>query len=154
AQNLDSTDLLLRTAEVLSGPHGATIIRKLTSRYRYLFVDEFQDTDPIQERIVSLLEPQLEAVLLVGAGKQPVSRVRGAGLSLEQLARRKTGAPPLRLSISRRPTEQLLKAYNALFHEMSRPNAAFPGGRRYPELGQPLKPHEGTLQARNGLPPI
>jgi DNA helicase-2/ATP-dependent DNA helicase PcrA len=154
AQKLDSTDLLLRTADVLSGPHGAVIIRKLTSRFRYLFVDEFQDTDPTQERLVSLLEPQLAAVLLVGDGKQSIYRFRGAGLSLEQLALRKSGRPPLRLSISRRPTDQLLEAYNALFDAMSKPAAAFPGARRYPELGQPLKPHEGTLKARNRLPPI
>jgi DNA helicase-2/ATP-dependent DNA helicase PcrA len=154
AQKLDSTDLLLRTAEVLAGEHGEGIIRKLTARFCYLFVDEFQDTDPTQERIVSLLEPHLQAVLLVGDGKQSIYRFRGAGMSLEQLAQEKTGRPPLRLSISRRPTEQLLRAYNALFASMSRPHLTFPGARRYPELGQPLQPHEGTLQASNGLPPI
>src|SRR5262249_56213649 len=65
-QKLDSTDLLLRTEAVLDGLHGPAIVRKLTARYRFLFVDEFQDTDPVQLRIVERLEEQLERVLLVG----------------------------------------------------------------------------------------
>lgn len=144
-QRLDSTDLLLRTEQVLADIHGPAIIRKLSARYRYLFVDEFQDTDPVQLRIVELLRPQLERVLLVGDGKQSIYRFRGAGISLAQISQEKAGAAPLRLSISRRPTVQLLTAYNSLFRSMS---------ARYRELGDPLQPHGGTLQATNKLPPI
>lgn len=144
-QKLDSTDLLLRTDAVLAGPHGPAIVRKLTSRYRFLFIDEFQDTDPVQLRIVGRLEGRLDRVLLVGDGKQSIYRFRGAGISLGELALQKTGRAPLPLSISRRPTRQLLDAYNALFHRM---------GVRYPQLRQPLQPFGGTLQATNGLPPI
>jgi ATP-dependent exoDNAse (exonuclease V) beta subunit len=61
-RKLDSTDLLLRTEAVLRGPHWPAIIRKLTSRYRDLFVDEFQDTDPVQSRLVEPLQPQLLTV--------------------------------------------------------------------------------------------
>jgi ATP-dependent exoDNAse (exonuclease V) beta subunit len=94
---------------------------------------------------VELLRPQLERALLVGDGEQSIYRFRGAGVSLKQLALEKTGAAPLRLSISRRPTEQSLAAYNALFRATS---------AGYPELGDPLCPHDGTLQANNKLPPI
>jgi DNA helicase-2/ATP-dependent DNA helicase PcrA len=150
---LDATDLLLHTAKVLEGPDGAAVARNLGRRHRYLFIDEFQDTDALQKRIVDRLQPHLARVMVVGDAKQSIYGFRGAGLSLQELAEEK-GVELLRLSISRRPTEQLLAAYNALFASMGRPNPAFAGSPRYPELGQPLKPHEGTIQATNNIPPL
>jgi ATP-dependent exoDNAse (exonuclease V) beta subunit len=131
---VDATDLLLHAAQVLEGPDGPAVARNLARRYRYLFVDEFQDTDALQKRILDRLQPRLAAVMVVGDAKQSIYGFRGAGLSLDELAAKK-GVDVLRLSISRRPTEQLLRAYNALFASMSRPNAAFGPARRYPELG-------------------
>jgi ATP-dependent exoDNAse (exonuclease V) beta subunit len=86
-QKLDSADLLLRTAQVLEGADGPAIVAKLTQRYRYLFIDEFQDTDALQKRIVDRLAPKLEAGLVVGDAKQSIYGFRRAGLSLDDIAR-------------------------------------------------------------------
>ena len=64
---LDFLDLLLRTRELLQ--------RGLKTRYRYLFVDEFQDTDPVQADIVHLLGQN--GLYLVGDPKQAIYRFRG-----------------------------------------------------------------------------
>jgi ATP-dependent helicase/nuclease subunit A len=50
---LNYGDLLVMTAKVLR--ENAQVRRALQARYRHLFVDEFQDTDPIQAEIVFLL---------------------------------------------------------------------------------------------------
>ncbi len=151
---LDATDLLWEAARVLEGDDGPAIARNLSRRYRYLFIDEFQDTDALQKRILDCLQPHLAATMVVGDAKQSIYGFRGAGLSLVDLADEK-GVDVLRLSISRRPTEQLLHAYNALFASMSKPNPLFgAGARRYPELGHPLKPHLGTIRATTVIPPL
>lgn len=68
---LDFLDLLLRTRELLSQPETCARIQQ---RYRYLFLDEFQDTDPIQAEIVHLLGQN--GLYLVGDPKQAIYRFR------------------------------------------------------------------------------
>ncbi len=51
--SLNYGDLLILTAKVLR--ENAAVRRALQRKYRYLFVDEFQDTDPVQAEIVFLL---------------------------------------------------------------------------------------------------
>ena len=54
--SLNYGDLLILTAKVLR--ENAAVRRALQRKYRYLFVDEFQDTDPVQAEIVFLLAAQ------------------------------------------------------------------------------------------------
>ncbi len=63
---LDFLDLLLRTRELLQAG--------LRTRYRFLFVDEFQDTDPVQADIVQSLGTS--GLYLVGDPKQAIYRFR------------------------------------------------------------------------------
>src|SRR5262249_14556895 len=56
---LDATDLLVETARLLEGADGLAIARNLGKRSRYLFIDEFQDTDALQKRILDRLAPHL-----------------------------------------------------------------------------------------------
>ena len=51
--SLNYGDLLNLTAKVLR--ENAQVRRALQQKYRHLFVDEFQDTDPVQAEIVFLL---------------------------------------------------------------------------------------------------
>jgi ATP-dependent helicase/nuclease subunit A len=53
ANTLNYGDLLILTARVLR--ENAEVRRSLQRKYRHLFVDEFQDTDPVQAEIVFLL---------------------------------------------------------------------------------------------------
>jgi DNA helicase-2/ATP-dependent DNA helicase PcrA len=144
-QVLDSTDLLSKTAELLKGSEGSIIVKRLTERYRYLFIDEFQDTDRVQKRLVDALRPSLAGLLVVGDRKQSIYGFRSADDSLIQQLAKETGVDILPLSISRRPTQKLLDAQNTLFNTI---------GQRYPNLNEPLEPWEGTIQAQSALAPI
>lgn len=98
--------------------HGA-LIAALRQRYRVALVDEFQDTDPIQWRILErafLTEPGARAshlVVLVGDPKQAIYRFRGGDLATYQRARQRAdGLHGLRQN--RRSSKPLVQALNAL----------------------------------------
>lgn len=144
-QALDADDLLSRTAQLLAGVAGERTAERLGERYRYIFIDEFQDTDEVQKQIIDHLLSRLQGVLVVGDRKQSIYGFRAANVELIQLLANEHGVSVLPLSISRRPTEQLLAAQNALFASMA---------PRYPELGEALEPWNGTVQHRGGLVPM
>ncbi len=144
-QVLDTADLLSRTAALLEGAGGSMIVGRLTNRYRYLFIDEFQDTDRVQKRLVDALRPSLAGLLVVGDRKQSIYGFRSADVSLIDQLARETGVDILPLSISRRPTLNLLAAQNALFQSIR---------ERYPNLNEPLDPWKGTIQTQSNLAPI
>jgi ATP-dependent exoDNAse (exonuclease V) beta subunit len=145
SQRLDPNDLLALTADLLSGDSGPDILGKLTGRYRYLFIDEFQDTDRIQKRIVDLFLGRLSGLLVVGDTKQSIYGWRSADVSLLGELARENRVPILPLSISRRPTRPLLAVQNALFHSL---------GDRYPDLADPLEPWDGTTDPESPIPPL
>lgn len=125
---LDLNDLLHMTADIFEGPQGTELAREVTSRWSALFVDEFQDTDGTQKRILDCLAEHLTTLLVVGDPKQSIYRFRGADVSLlDDLANSQMSGPPLRLPIARRPTHVLLRAQNALFAGIA---------DRYPELAE------------------
>jgi ATP-dependent exoDNAse (exonuclease V) beta subunit len=144
-QCLDPNDLLALSASLLSGERAAEIVGKLTSRYRYLFIDEFQDTDRVQKRIVDSLLGRLAGLLVVGDTKQSIYGWRSADVSLLGELAAENHVPVLPLSISRRPTGPLLAVQNALFRKI---------GERYPDLGDPLEPWEGTTTPQSSIPPL
>lgn len=85
---LDFDDLLERACRLVRG-HDA-VRRALGQRYRYIFVDEFQDTDPIQAEILFRIAADESAarwqdsrvrpgaLFMVGDPKQSIYRFRGA----------------------------------------------------------------------------
>ena len=102
-----------------SGQEHGALIAALGRRYRVALVDEFQDTDPIQWRILErafLAEPGTRAshlVVLVGDPKQAIYRFRGGDLATYQRARaRADGLHGLRQN--RRSSRPLVQALNAL----------------------------------------
>lgn len=94
---LDFDDLLERARALVRG-HDA-VRRTLGTRFRYILVDEFQDTDPIQSEILFLIAaerptPQWQdcvlrpgAVFMVGDPKQAIYRFRGADVGTYTQAR-------------------------------------------------------------------
>ena len=102
-----------------SGQEHGALIAALGRRYRVALVDEFQDTDPIQWRILErafLAEPGGRAshlVVLVGDPKQAIYRFRGGDLATYQRARDLAdGLHGLRQN--RRSSQPLVQALNAL----------------------------------------
>ena len=72
-------DLLTRLSDTLEGEGGAVAAARLRDRYRVVLVDEFQDTDPVQWRIMQTAFGDGETTLvLIGDPKQAIYAFRGA----------------------------------------------------------------------------
>lgn len=130
---LDQTDLLLRTLRLLQGPDGEVVARRVAERHPFLFVDEFQDTDRLQDGILEVLRPHLRGLLVVGDRKQSIYGWRAADAGIMREIAERNGVEVCPLTRSRRATDALLAAQNALFRSMR---------DRYEEFGETLNPVE------------
>ncbi len=126
---LDFVDLLLKTRDLLQ--RHASVRASLQARFTRLFVDEFQDTDPLQTEIVLLLasdDPQVAApfatrpvpgkLFVVGDPKQSIYRFRRADILLYQRVKAHLvahGAQVVFLSTSFRSTPGIQAAVNGAF---------------------------------------
>jgi ATP-dependent helicase/nuclease subunit A len=78
---LDFNDLLIRAKNLLVGPQGDSLRKRLASHLHLLLVDEFQDTDPLQVELVKAMcdnDVSRGKLFFVGDFKQSIYRFRGA----------------------------------------------------------------------------
>lgn len=73
---MDFNDLLLVMVKLLQ--ENEAVLRQLQNRFRYFLVDEFQDTNPIQFRLIQLLSSQSNNLCIVGDDDQSIYSWRGA----------------------------------------------------------------------------
>ncbi|MGO9056984.1 MAG: ATP-dependent helicase [Candidatus Binataceae bacterium] len=73
---LDYDDLLHRMVELME--QQPTVRRQLSNTYRYIMVDEYQDTNTIQAHLVQLLAVSHQNVMAVGDDAQSIYSFRGA----------------------------------------------------------------------------
>jgi exodeoxyribonuclease V beta subunit len=73
-------DMLKQVFTTLTRPGADRLLRPLREQYRYGFVDEFQDTDPIQWQIFAriFIESETNRLFLIGDPKQAIYSFRGA----------------------------------------------------------------------------
>lgn len=76
---LDFDDLLLKTVELLKKE--PDILRHYQSKFRYIFVDEYQDTNSLQYQLVKMLSTGHGNICVVGDGDQSIYGWRGADIS-------------------------------------------------------------------------
>ena len=110
---LDFDDLILRPVQLLE--HDAELRERWQNRVRHLLVDEYQDTNGAQYRLVQLLVGVRAAFTVVGDDDQSIYAWRGA--RPENLARLKADFPQLRvikLEQNYRSTGRILRAANEL----------------------------------------
>ncbi len=120
ANALDFDDIILLTVQLLqSRPE----VREYYQRkFRYVLVDEYQDTNHLQYLLTSLLAGGYRNICVVGDDDQSIYRFRGANieniLSFEQEYR---GARVIRLEQNYRSTQNILDAANAVIrHNVGR----------------------------------
>ena len=109
-------------AELLSGLDPGTeataptpLLAAVAGRYSAALIDEFQDTDPIQWRILRLAFGGGEHLLvMVGDPKQAIYRFRGGDLAT-YLAARSAAQSCYQMRGNRRSTPELIAALNAFF---------------------------------------
>lgn len=78
-ESFDFDDLLLETFLLLS--QNPEILKKYQQRWRYIHVDEYQDTNTIQYKIVKLLAQAHNNICVVGDSDQNIYSWRGADMS-------------------------------------------------------------------------
>jgi ATP-dependent helicase/nuclease subunit A len=126
---LDFVDLLLNTRDLLT--NNSEVRNYLQDQFTHIFVDEFQDTDPLQAEILVLLSaddpkqanwlrvrPRPGKLFLVGDPKQSIYRFRRADVVLYQELRNELtakGVTLIRLSKSFRATRPIQECINAAF---------------------------------------
>jgi ATP-dependent exoDNAse (exonuclease V) beta subunit len=70
---------LTRQIDLIREKHGAGAFKTLSKSISYLFVDEFQDSDDVQIRLIATIQEAFESTLfVVGDTKQSIYRFRGA----------------------------------------------------------------------------
>ncbi len=129
AGKLDFLDLLLIARNLVRD--NAAVRAELQHRYSHIFVDDFQDTDPLQAEILLLLaadahdetdwlrvRPHPGKLFIVGDPKQSIYRFRRADVSLYQSVKRQLlerGAELEHLTVSFRATPAIQSMVNAVF---------------------------------------
>ncbi len=117
ANLLTYDDLLVRLADALSDDErGPTACRRLRERYGVVLVDEFQDTDPLQWKVVrQAFGDGRTRLVLIGDPKQAVYSFRGADV-YAYLDAARAADPRRRFTLEEnwRSDAGLLEAYDAL----------------------------------------
>ena len=101
---------------------------ELAERYRAVFVDEYQDVNPVQEEIISRLSGG--EVFLVGDAKQAIYGFRGSR-SQYFIEKERTLPVSLRLSENFRSAPAVLEAVNLVFAPLVEGYVPMRGGERY-----------------------
>lgn len=118
ANALDFDDLLCRTVELFE--QFPDILEKYQKRYKYIMVDEYQDTNHVQFRLVSLLSSGHGNLCVVGDDDQSIYKFRGANieniLGFESCFK---GAKVIRLEQNYRSTQTILDAANSVISNNS-----------------------------------
>jgi len=114
---LDFQDLLVQARDLLR--NHPEIARSLRRRYRFLLLDELQDTDPVQMEVVELLtDKEPNRLFAVGDKKQSIYRFRGADVSqFDRLHARASEPGRLRLTLNFRSQPGVVNFVNAVFQQ-------------------------------------
>lgn len=106
---VDFDNLLGLTVELFEKfPH---VLEKYQERFRYIMIDEYQDTNPIQYRLASLLTAKYHNLCVVGDDDQSIYGWRGADVKNILLFDQAT---VIKLEQNYRSTNHILKAANAV----------------------------------------
>ncbi len=110
---LDFDDLLVKTVQLFQTQ--ADVLDYYQERFRYIMVDEYQDTNTVQFELVRLLSAKYRNLCVVGDDDQSIYKFRGANirniLDFEQVF---PDAKVIKLEQNYRSTSNILDAANAV----------------------------------------
>ena len=138
---LDFDDLLLLTLKLFTDE--PDVLEKYRSRFGYILVDEYQDTNLVQYNIVRLLAMNHRNLCVVGDDDQSIYGWRGADIrNILEFEKDFVGAKVIRLEQNYRSTETILNAANLVIQNNR--------GRKEKKLwtdrgkGSPIESYEAT----------
>jgi DNA helicase-2/ATP-dependent DNA helicase PcrA len=106
---LDFGDLVLLTVRLFETV--PEVLERYRERYRWLLVDEYQDTNPIQYRLVRLLAGTRQNLCVVGDDDQSIYRWRGASIrNILDFEKEFSGVKVVKLEQNYRSTRTILSA--------------------------------------------
>ncbi|MDY4764238.1 MAG: UvrD-helicase domain-containing protein [Enterocloster clostridioformis] len=110
---LDFDDLIVKTVELFQ--NNSEILNYYQERFKYIMVDEYQDTNLAQFKLISLLASKYRNLCVVGDDDQSIYRFRGADigniLSFEETF---PGAKVIKLEQNYRSTQNILNSANGV----------------------------------------
>ncbi|MEC3964565.1 UvrD-helicase domain-containing protein [Muricauda sp. SYSU M84420] len=110
---MDFDDLLLRTNELLT--RFPEVLMKYQDRFRYILVDEYQDTNHSQYLIVKALSDRYQNICVVGDDAQSIYSFRGANISnILNFQRDYDDVAVYRLEQNYRSTKNIVSAANSI----------------------------------------
>ena len=118
ANALDFDDLLLKTVELFD--KCPQVLENYQERFRYIMVDEYQDTNTVQFKLVEQLAAKYRNLCVVGDDDQSIYKFRGANigniLDFEKVYKE---AVVVKLEQNYRSTQTILDAANAVISNNS-----------------------------------
>ena len=127
---VDFDDLLMLTYRILD--ENPELRRETSNRYRYIMVDEYQDTNELQLKLLEHLVSEHQNLCVVGDDDQSIYGWRGANIrNILEFAENFKGARTIKLETNYRSTNPILKAANTLIEHNSN------------RLGKNLVSHKG-----------
>ena len=110
---VDYDDLLTKLRDLLADH--AEIRNRLSDTYRFIMVDEYQDTNHLQAEIVRLLAATHDNVAVVGDDAQSIYSFRGANFrNIMDFPKHFPGAPIIKLEENYRSTQPILNVTNEI----------------------------------------
>jgi ATP-dependent DNA helicase UvrD/PcrA len=117
---LDFDDLLIKTVRLLKDV--AEIREKYNNKFRYILVDEYQDTNSLQFSLISLLTEKQQNIAVVGDEDQSIYKWRGADISnILNFEKHFANTKTIRLEQNYRSTQTILDVAGAVVkHNLQR----------------------------------
>lgn len=126
---IDFADILIYTYRLLNNDE---ILKIVQDRFHYIMVDEFQDTNDIQYKIISKISSRSGNIFVVGDDKQSIYGFRGAKIANILNFEKEHNAKMYRLERNYRSTSNILNAANNVIKN----NKSSLGGSLWTERGK------------------
>ncbi|WP_276380065.1 UvrD-helicase domain-containing protein [Flavobacterium sp. H4147] len=144
---MDFDDLLLKTNELLT--RFPEVLAKYQNRFRYILVDEYQDTNHSQYLIVRALSDKFQNICVVGDDAQSIYAFRGANINnILNFQKDYEGVVMFRLEQNYRSTRNIVEAANTVMeHNKTKLDKVVWTAN---EFGPKIKVHRSLTDAEEG----
>ena len=113
---MDFDDLLVKTVEVLR--NNEDVLNYYQERFKYIMVDEYQDTNTAQFKLLSLLASRYQNLCVVGDDDQSIYKFRGANIyNILNFEKEFPNAVTIKLEQNYRSTQTIVRAANSLIEK-------------------------------------